>query len=66
MRRSFQFAFSSTSLRVYNLVKYFIYHQMGTRKMPARVIFKLDEARIREIVKIIKTGLFTRISRALS
>lgn len=66
MRRGFQFAFSSTSLRVYNLVKYFIYHQMGTRKMPSRVIFKLDEARIREIVKIIKTGLFTRISRALS
>lgn len=49
MQRSFKSRATATSVEVYNTAKHFDYHQLGTRKMPARVMMKVDEPRLKAI-----------------
>lgn len=42
---------NNMSARVYNTTDYMGLHQTGTRKMPARTIFKFTEANLRAIVQ---------------
>ena len=53
MRRSFSFTSTSQMVAVYNTTQYFRYHQSRKprRKLPRRVMLKLDEIRKQIIVK---------------
>lgn len=41
------------------------YHQDGTRRLPARIIMKVDEPRKLQIVDIFKKGALIKIQRAI-
>lgn len=43
LRQSIFSEYSSTFARIFAGVKYAVYHQLGTRKMPARPILEIDE-----------------------
>jgi phage gpG-like protein len=59
MRRSFKTKADSKSAQVWNAVDYFAYHQSNKprRKLPRRVMMKLDEARKQKITKIFQGSI---------
>jgi phage gpG-like protein len=54
MQRGYTFKSTATRLTVDNRQPYWIYHQTGTRKMPARKVFQLDEEDYRLLRTMIK------------
>lgn len=62
MRNAFRYQSDRTSLFLDNPTPYLQYHQLGTSKMPQRVIYKLAEAQRQEIVDILSAGLKARLS----
>lgn len=53
MNRSFKKDAGQMSVLLYNSSNHFDFHQLGTSKMPARAMMKVDAARQQRIVKII-------------
>jgi phage gpG-like protein len=57
MQRSFRYASGATFARVSNSAPYFDYHQLGGSRIPERVMMKVDEARTREIGRLVEKFL---------
>lgn len=57
MQRSFKARTGVMSVRLFNTAGHFGYHQLGTRKMPARVMMKVDAKRQRDIGEIVATQI---------
>ena len=58
-----QFAFTSTSdyCRIFNNTEYFKYHQLGTKRMPQRLVMSLNAATNTAIAGIFKAGIDAKI-----
>lgn len=54
MQRSFKAKTGRASARIYNSAGHFGFHQEGTRRLPARVMMKVDQAREKRIIDIIQ------------
>lgn len=54
MQRSFKYTHGAQFARVTNGASYFDYHQLGTRRMPQRMMMKVDDTREREITRMIE------------
>ena len=65
MRRSFRSKADKMSGAVWNAVDYFKYHQSNKprRKLPRRVMMKLDNQRKNQIVKFFHEGLVKRVRK---
>lgn len=65
MRRSFREKHSRLSAEVWNAVDYFKFHQSKAprRKLPRRVMMKLDAQRKNKIVKFFHEGLWKRMHK---
>jgi len=63
MRKGFKFNAKRTSLEVYNITKYFKYHQSKDprRRLPRRIMMKLDEKRKTNIMKRFHQDLIKKI-----
>lgn len=66
LRRSYTTRVHANLLELINEDSKAIYHQEGTRRMPARVIIKVDDARKDEIVNIFKKGVLLKVQKAIS
>lgn len=51
MRGNFQFVLSTNQLTIFNPIDYFKFHQLGTRKMPQRMMMDIREPEIKETIK---------------
>ena len=50
MRGNFKTKVSNTQAELSNPTKYFKYHQLGTRKMPQRVVLYVDDRREKKVI----------------
>ncbi len=68
MRRGFKYQASKDQVVVNNPVPYFVYHQSNKprRKLPRRVMMKIDEQRKNEIVKIFQVDIIYKFHKRLS
>ena len=66
LRRSYSTRVHSNLLELINQDPKAIYHQEGTRRMPARVLIKVDEKQKDEIVNIFKKGVLLKVQKAIS
>lgn len=62
MRESNVLTTSSDMMAIKNSTPYIIYHQDGTAHMPQRMLFKLDDERMINVIGIISTSLAERIA----
>lgn len=62
MQRSFKKNAGRMSVEVFNRAPHFDYHQGGTRRLPARVMMKVDQTRERRIVDIINADIVKALS----
>jgi phage gpG-like protein len=60
MRKSFRYKTGRDSVEIYNVVDYFQYHQSNKprRKIPRRIMMKLDDKRKTNIMKRLHTYLY--------
>lgn len=71
LQNSFRFDSGPTSLRIHNTAKsrkgfpYFAAHQLGTGRVPQRVMMALDDQRVRQIQKTIQDHLNKQIVRGM-
>lgn len=65
MRKSFEFTSTSDYCRIFNNTEYFKYHQLGTSRMPQRLVMSLNTATNSAIAGIFKAGIDAKI-KALS
>lgn len=63
MRRNFSAESGKDFAKIENKTKYAVYHQEGTRKMPARKMLKIDEERKNLVLKIFESGLVHRMKQ---
>jgi len=65
MRRSFKGKAKRLDAAIYNAMDYFKFHQSKAprRKLPRRIMMKLDEARKTKIVHIFHEGLWKRVRK---
>ena len=64
MMDSFAYKANEVSVVIYNESKLFEYHQMGTTKMPQRIMMKLDTDRKTLVIDTISKSLRERINAA--
>ncbi|MFD4554411.1 phage virion morphogenesis protein [Streptomyces sp. NPDC058469] len=62
MQNSFKFQSGSNFAIIRNSADYFRYHQLGTRKMPARVMFAVDDARAKAIGEIVRKEVMRKVA----
>ena len=65
MRRSFRAKAEKMRAEIWNAVDYFKFHQsrMPRRRLPRRIMMKLDETRKNEIIQIFHKGLWGRVKK---
>jgi phage gpG-like protein len=66
LRRSFRAQSGKDTLFLDNPTPYLKYHQFGTSRLPARVIYKLADRQTRKIVDILSDGLKERLNATMS
>lgn len=66
MRNSFIASSAREYVIVENTAEYFKYHQSNKprKKLPRRVMMKLDEARKRQIIRLLQAEMFTKITQS--
>jgi phage gpG-like protein len=62
MRDSFAFESDRLSATVGNHQDYFKYHQLGTSRMPRRVVMAIDQTNRAQIMRIVSEGVQARIN----
>ena len=65
MQKAFSFQSSTNFLRVFNLTDYFKYHQLGTSKMPQRVVMALVPKNIEGIKEIFRQGTINKLNELI-
>lgn len=66
MRKAFSYTSDNTQMVLGNPTPYFVFHQMGTRKMPQRMMLKLTESNQDKIDNIFQRGIEAKIAQAIA
>ena len=66
MMNSFMAVPTPMSVTLMNTSRLFPYHQLGTTKMPQRVMMKLDEARQQMVIDLVDTRVGELIAEAFN
>lgn len=64
MRRGYRDEIRNDYGKISNPTPYFKFHQLGTRKMPERVMMKIDETRQRRILKFFSDYIHKTVTNA--
>jgi phage gpG-like protein len=65
MKKGYKYEATNNSMTLWNVSKYAIFHQTGTKRMPQRLLVSLKPKQRDEIINIFKRGLAQRIQKAL-
>lgn len=66
LRRAYDKRVFANLLEIVNKDPKAIYHQEGTRRLPPRILIKVDEGRKEEIINIFKKGALIKVQKAIN
>ena len=61
MQNSFKYSATPVSVTIMNSSKLFAFHQLGTTKMPQRVMMLLDDTRQKKVISIVEEMLTPKL-----
>lgn len=61
MQQGFRVMGTNTYALIYNTQDYFAFHQLGTRRIPQRIVMNLDNQRLNTIASIVGQSITSRL-----